>query len=238
MDKYERKARIYPAIVAMVIPGIFIAWVFRDVLPIIKELQGGVFYLLEGIIVPALIFSAFGYFMRNLFRSTSKLIFQIPFFKEDESYMPTTNYLLWDNEFFSKEKKKRIYSKILNKYGVNIPIGHVKKKDDPAVRKKIAEAVRLIRVDFRKKGNNDSIVLDYNIQFGMYRNFLGGSIYSCLLIAGTILMNAFYSFTNEWISSILVIVVQVFLIAASIIALKIAASDYAKYLIDYFDTHM
>ena len=72
----------------------------------------------------------------------------------------------------------------------------------------------------------------------MYRNFLGGSIYSCLLIAGTILMNAFYSFTNEWISSILVIVVQVFLIAASIIALKIAASDYAKYLIDYFDTHM
>ena len=227
MDKYERKARIYPAIVAMVIPGIFIAWVFRDVLPIIKELQGGVFYLLEGIIVPALIFSAFGYFMRNLFRSTSKLIFQIPFFKEDESYMPTTNYLLWDNEFFSKEKKKRIYSKILNKYGVNIPIGHVKKKDDPAVRKKIAEAVRLIRV-----------VLDYNIQFGMYRNFLGGSIYSCLLIAGTILMNAFYSFTNEWVSSVIAIVVQVLFIAASIISLKHAASDYAKYLIDYFDKNM
>ena len=238
MDKYERNARFFPAIVAMVIPGLFMTWVFRDKLPFIKEAEGWFFYLLEGFVAPALLFSAFGYFLRSLFRSTSKLIFQIPFFRDDEVNMPTTDYLFWNNDFCTEEKKERIYSKILGKYEINIPIGHVKKKDELAVRKKIAEAVRLIRVDFRKEGNNDSIVQDYNIQFGMYRNFLGGSVYSCLLIAGTILMNALYSFTNEWVSSVIAIVVQVLLIAASIVSLKHAASDYAKYLIDYFDNHM
>ncbi len=238
MDRYEKYARVYPAIVAMVIPGIFMVLVFWDVLPFVKDAEGYLLKMLEGIIVPVLLFSAIGYFLRNLFRWTSKVIFQIPLFRDDEAYMPTTNYLFWNNDFFTADKKKNIYSKILNKYQINIKEGKVKKKDELAVRKNIAQAVRLIRLDYRKTENNDPIVLDYNIQYGMFRNFLGGSIYSCLLIVATTILNVIYSFTDRWTPLIILIIVQVLLIVASIIFQRKAASDYAKYLIDYFDLKM
>lgn len=238
MDKYERRARVYPAIAAMVIPGVFAMWVFQDQLTFIKEAEGWFFHLLEGIVVPALIFSAVGYVLRSVFRSTSKFIFQNPLFKENEIYMPTTNYLFWNDDFFSEEKKERIYSKILDKYQVNIPKGNVKKRDERSVRKIIAEAVEKIRVDFREKGNNDSIVLDYNIQYGMYRNLFGGLVWSCLFIAIIIFMNAFYSFTNEWISSVIVIIMQLFVMEISLVMINLSASEYAKSLINYFDQHM
>ena len=48
MDKYERNARIYPAVVAMVIPGIFMVLVFWDILPFVKDAEGCIFKILEG----------------------------------------------------------------------------------------------------------------------------------------------------------------------------------------------
>lgn len=238
MDKYELRAIVFPAVVAMVIPGIFIAWVFQDYLWIIKDLKRGLAIVLEGVLTPAILFGAVGFFFRNLFRSTSKFVFQFPFFKDDESFMPTTNYLFWNDNHYTEERKKRIYAKIFDKYHISLPLGKVKKKDELVVRKRIAETVCLIRRDFKEGNNKDSIVLDYNIQFGMFRNYLGGAFYACCMIIVAVVLNAVYSFTDEWISSVLVIVVQTFLIATSIISLKVNANDYAKQLIDYFEQHM
>lgn len=237
MDRYEKRARIYPAVVSLLCPGIFMAIIFHDYLPDFNASVGKL-SILASCSISALVFGSVGFFMRSVFRVTSKYLFQLPFVKLDETFMPTTNLLLWKDSFYSKEKKQRIYDKIRMKYGIDLLPETVKRMKELDTRKKIAEAVSCIRIDFRRSEGDKRIVENCNIQIGMFRNYLGGAVYACMLITATIVLNGIFSFTGEWVSSVVVIVIQLLFIALSIIGLKMSAKEYAKNLIDYFDTSM
>lgn len=237
MDRYEIKAQVYPAVTSMIVPGVFIAYVLHDYLNVFNVFSAAPSILMK-YSISILFFGAIGFFSRSIFRITSKYIFQLPFVKADESFMPTTNYLLLKDSFFSKEKKLRIYEKIHKKYNIDLSPASTSKKKEIDIRKKIAEAVSCIRNDFREHKGNKQIVENYNIQVGFFRNYLGGAFYACIMIAAIILLNGCLSLTNEWVSSVIAISVQLVLIVVSIIGLKLSAKEYAKSLIDYFDSQM
>lgn len=238
MDVYERKARVYPAIVSMVIPTFFAIYLFWSDLKDVQNVKEIIFFILKGIISPALGFGAMGFFFRNLFRWISKQLFQFPFVKRNEMYMPTTNYLLWNDPFYDQEKKTRIYTKLRQKYNIHINPSKFKKSEELDIRKKIAGAVASIRKEYMDFPKDKRIVDDYNIQVGFFRNYLGGAIFSFILIFILTALNLFFSFSQEYYSSIIAILSQTLFFALSVLALKSYAKDYAKNLIDFFDTNM
>lgn len=238
MDVYERKARVYPAIASMAIPTLFAMYSFWPDLKDVHDVKEIIFFVFKGIFPPALVFGAIGFFFRSLFRWISKQLFQFPFVKRNEMYMPTTNYLLWNDSFYGQEKKIRIYTKIKQKYNIHIKPSKFKKSEELDIRKKIADAVASIRKEYKDLQKDKRIVDDYNIQVGFFRNYLGGAIFSFILIFILTALNLFFSFSQEYYSSIIAILSQTLFFALSVLALKSYAKDYAKNLIDFFDTNM
>lgn len=238
MDVYERKARVYPAIASMAIPALFAIYLFWLDLKDVQDVKEMFFLVLKGIISSAIAGSAMGFFFRSLFRCISKALFQFPFVKRNEMYMPTTNYLLWNDSFYNQEKKTRIYAKIRQKYTIHINPSKFKKSEESEIRKKIADAVASIRKEYMDLPKDKRIIDDYNIQVGFFRNYLGGAIFSFVLIFILVLLNLFYSFRQEYYSSIIAILLQTLFFTLSVLALKSYAKDYAKNLIDFFDTNM
>ena len=109
--------------------------------------------------------------------------------------MPTTNYLLWNDSFYNQEKKTRIYAKIRQKYTIHINPSKFKKSEESEIRKKIADAVASIRKEYMDLPKDKRIIDDYNIQVGFFRNYLGGAIFSFVLIFILVLLNLFLFFS-------------------------------------------
>jgi hypothetical protein len=86
MDKYEREARVYPAIVGMIIPAILTAN-FIDAQEIWKSIALGIGWLIP----VGLIYSALAYAFRQLAIDTSKMLFQFPLFKKMKQRCPPPN---------------------------------------------------------------------------------------------------------------------------------------------------
>ena len=90
MKDYELHARKYPAIVAMLIPAVLTFYLLLNNFPNIISIGNNIIESLAYFLPIAIIYGAIGYFARSLFRDASKMIFQFPMFKEDETDMPTT----------------------------------------------------------------------------------------------------------------------------------------------------
>ena len=101
MNKYNRIARFYPAVLGMLPICILLAMCIGVWLPRYQTLAGnvkGVLCLIGGTATVSL---ALGYLVSEIIRETSKVLFQYPLFKKDETEMPTTKMLLWQNEVIS-----------------------------------------------------------------------------------------------------------------------------------------
>lgn len=237
MDAYDFKARFLPSIAALAVPAILFGYFFWPDLKTMMEIKEQVSSLIGGILTPAVIASALGYFLQSANQNISKYVFQIPFVGKDGSRLPTTNYLLWNDSFYPTQKKKRLYAKIKSKYGIDILSQKVNKSQEQAVRKDIVDAVSAIRNDYRKN-YKDIIVDNNNIQIGFSRNFLGGTIIAWLMIFVLIAFNLRFGFTNEWVSSVLAISLNTILEAIAILVLNQSSNEYANSLLNFFDTQM
>ena len=76
MDKYIREARVYPAVLGMLPTCILIAMCMREWFPQYQALLGNVKWVLCLIGGTALASMAVGYLVRELFKETSKWLFQ------------------------------------------------------------------------------------------------------------------------------------------------------------------
>ena len=85
MKNYETYARKYPAIISMLIPAIVTTQILSSWFSQLQECWGTALSLI-GVFVPVgVVYGAIGYFARQLFRDASKMFFQFPLFKEDET---------------------------------------------------------------------------------------------------------------------------------------------------------
>ena len=156
-----------------------------------------------GIFIPtAIIFSAIGYSVRELFRSTSKLCFQNVLFCEDETKMPTTEFLLWKTHHISDEEKGSIRKKIQEQENYLMLTPEQELADETQARLNIVGAVKLMRQ--RTWGHN--VLTQYNYQYGFWRNLLGGLLWDLLFGVFLLLLNIKYHHIDN-----IIIVVAIFL---------------------------
>lgn len=229
MDKYIKVARVYPAVLGMFPPCILFAISMGKWFPQYLDLVGNIkwaFCMLGG---TALVSIAVGYLVRELFKETSKWLFQYRLFKKDETEMPTTKMLLWQDSAITPVYHKIIASKVKNTFGIKLPTQEEEKADLDMAKKTIAEVVSLIRQSCR----DDEILRQYNIEFGFCRNYLGASVWSILLIISISIVNIFCSWLPWWVL-VAALVFQVVLMVGCYLLLETRGWSYAKYLFATF----
>lgn len=233
-NNYTRKARVYSSLAAMIIPAIILSFVFLY-LGIPSIWNTPVATIITSIVPAALINAVAGFFLMELFRSTSKLIFQFPLFSEDETDMPTTKLLMWGSKKrLSDDMINQIAVKVKNEFGITLMTASEerKKKNTLEAKRRVVCAVGQMRELTR--GNEN--LLRYNIQYGFCRNYLGGSVYAILLIAIAIIVNSKVCFMNS-VALWVLLTVQIVFDLIFFISLKYRGYAYARALFNAFLTN-
>lgn len=227
-DKYFLRARLWPTVLTS-IPVMAIYWYF--IKPSLGAQLNEIPYLqlLSNVSFSA----AIVFLLIQINRLLAKEIFQRCYFK-DEQEMPTTNYLLWKDKFFTIEAKKLIRDKIKISFEIELYSAEQEKSDETGARKQICLAVSQIRELIR--GNE--MLLRHNIEYGFFRNFLGG----CVVAVFSSLAGLYLSYLNGFQSGIsvffLVSSVAYFIpILFSSLLVKRYGGYYAKILFEQFLSH-
>ena len=229
MDKYTRVARVYPAVLGMLPTCILLAMCMGEWFPQYQALAGNVKWVLCLIGGTALVSMAVGYLVSEIFKETAKWLFQYPMFKKDETEMPTTKILLWENAAISPEYHKEIAAKVKDTFGIKLPSPKEEQADPDKAKKKIADVVYQIRQNCR----GDEILRQYNMEFGFCRNYLGAGVWSILLIMGIGIAN-YYCGWLQWGVLVVAFAFQVIMMVGCYLLLETRGWTYARYLFATF----
>ena len=172
IDKYSLKARTIPAIVSTVVP-IFVFCHFYVSPELIGFYEGLKKFSLVGDVT---LTSIIMFYLSQYSRLIGKEIFEKKYFKGDK-YMPTTEFLLYSDEEYSVDFKSLIAKKINKDFKLVLNKKDEELNDEMESRRKIAEAVSLIR----KKLFENTFLLQHNIEYGAMRNTIGGSVIGVLI---------------------------------------------------------
>lgn len=170
LDKYDMKARIFPAFISMLPVFVFVHFFLE---PKIASFIDYVF----GIKIIG--YLTFGYVLTFLFAHICRLIskiYQNIYFK-DELFMPTTNYMLYSDKHYSEDFKNEIRQKIDNDFNIKLLSKREELMNETEARKKIVEAMSQIRL----KVKSGTLLLKHNIEYGFWRNLIGGSTVAVLI---------------------------------------------------------
>lgn len=221
---YEKRARLYPVIIATLIPfGLFVVF-GSSVLNIYNELER-VWNIIISVVPASLITAATVYGVKNLARSTSKALFQFPMFQEDESEMPTTEFLLYSNSMLSRQNKTLIRDKIKHDIGLVLLDEEQEKLHEREARQLIVDAVKQIRE--RTRGNQ--ILFDYNCNLGFVRNFMGANVWSLIITIILTLFNFFASVIDTKVTFGATLII-ILLFPVAFYLLKLNGREYARQL--------
>jgi len=221
---YEKKARLYPVILAMLIPFFLFVIAGTNFLNTFDKLEQ-IWKIVISIIPASLITAALGYGVKNLTRSTAKILFQFPLFKEDETRMPTTEILLHSNELLSLQNKQLIRNKISTDLGLIMMDEEQEKLNEREARRLISDAVKRIR----EKTRGNQILFNYNCNYGFVRNFMGANVWSFIIAFTLMILN----FNKPFIDNRIIIGSAIFIVVLILIAflfLKMNAREYARQL--------
>lgn len=195
-DQYTRQARIYPSVIILIPILLFtincnidnLNTLFDDLLKV---------RIIGNVTISVVLL----YFLIQINRFFGKFIFEKNMYK-NELEMPTTSFLLYSDEVFSKEYKLLIRQQILKDFIINMPNEQDEKDNMENTRKRIVEAVGLIR----QKVKNGRLLLQHNIEYGFARNLIGGSIIGVIVSIFNIIY--FFNIDNQlvgWISVVLTV---------------------------------
>lgn len=221
---YEKKARLYPVIVAMLMPLLLLIYLSSRIIATFNQLEE-IWNIAISIIPATFITGALTYGVKSLSRSTSKALFQFPLFKENETKMPTTELILWKNNFLSKQNINRIHGKIRTDLGLELLSEEQEQNDEEQARLIIADAVKQIR----EKTRDNLILFNYNCNFGFIRNYMGASIWAFIIVLGIGVLNLM----NPLIDYRLILIVLLIILISfpiSFLIMKQNGREYARQL--------
>lgn len=165
-NKYNIQARIAPAVIVLVPFLIF---------TINCDIEGlSVFFndLMQVRIIGNVTISTVLLFLfYQINRSLGKLMFEKSIFK-NEMEMPTTKYLMFTDNTFTGSYKLKIRDKIKMDFDIDLLNEQEELNVPDEAKKRIVEAVGLVR----NKVKNGHLLLQYNIEYGFWRNLIGGAL--------------------------------------------------------------
>lgn len=221
INQYELKARLFPAVISMT-PLFVLSYFFLN-----SKLAMLTQYVLE---IKIFSYGTVGLIFIFLYMHICRLlgkIYQNTFFKGD-LFMPTTEYLLYSNGHYSSEFKDKIRKKIRSDFNMESPKPEDEKSYNLESRKIISEAVSQIRL----KVGGGKLLLQHNIEYGFWRNLIGGATVSLLLS----LIDIYLMRENQFalvISVVLFIVFFLIVILSKYIIRKLG-NNYARVLIEEY----
>lgn len=229
MNVYERHAYLYSAWTALFVPCVLSMVVAWDMLPAMLGAMQPLLKIIGVFVSSAVVYGAVGFFIRELFRNTSKLLFQFPLFKEDETKMPTTEFLMWKNKYISHSQIEQVHTKLQTQYGYAMYDEQQEETDELEARKNIVGAVGIMREATR----GDKLLLQCNYRYGYQRNTLGGLVWSFIAVFIFLIANYIWNFPLKvcgWIALIIIILQGVI----AFLFMKYASRNYARVLINVF----
>ncbi|MGN6492893.1 MAG: hypothetical protein ACTHLE_12915 [Agriterribacter sp.] len=213
---YFYRARLFPALLTSIPLLILLNKVFVvefqnalknvfDVLPIIAHLG---------------LSAAIVFLCVQVNRLLAKEIFQRFYFRE-ELKMPTTNHLLWQNNYYDVTFKKKIRDKMKEKFNISLLSAREEQEDETKARKLILTGVGQIRIAL--KGN--TMLFQHNIEYGFWRNLIGGSVLAVIFSA----VISFYGQFNRVNDLTTVGIILFFIYVIPIVLSKLIISHYGRY---------
>ncbi|MBU3924835.1 hypothetical protein KJ854_02775 [Patescibacteria group bacterium] len=122
---------------------------------------------------------------------------------QDELHFPTTNFLLYSDQTYTLERKEKIRIKIKKDFNINLLKAVEEKNDENEARKRIKEAVDLIR----NKVKDGRLLLQHNIEYGFVRNLIGGLV---ILLPFSFFTSIFFMFEKNNLAMVLSIFLFLF----------------------------
>lgn len=129
------------------------------------------------------------FLLMQINRWISKIIFEDKMFLIGTK-LPTTDYLLHMSSYFSPDYLKKIHEKIAKDFNINLASATAELVDESVARKKISEAVDLIRL----RVGSGKLVGQHNIEYGFARNLAGGSVIGLVVSLTSLMVFSFYHF--------------------------------------------
>ncbi len=170
-DKYNRTARLYPSIIILIPFLLFTIYCnidgLKDVFDDLLKVK-----IVGNITISVVLL----YLLVQINRFFGKFLFERHLFK-NEMEMPTTNFLLFSDQQYSKDYKTKIRERIQKDFKITLLTEEEELVDPVNARKMIIEAVGLIR----QKVKNGRLLLQHNIEYGFARNLIGGSILGLIM---------------------------------------------------------
>lgn len=223
IDSYSLKARYAPALITIVVPVATINHFFvsEELYKYLNSMAG--IKITSNVAISAILL----YFLSEVGRIVGKNIFEKILFK-DESRMPTTNLLMYSDETYSHQHKKKFREKVLKDLGIELPTLEEESKNESEARKRIVEVVALIR----KKLHLNSFLLQHNIEYGAMRNLVGGAVVGLILsIGGIVFFHYFYVKASAVYVLLTIGAIYAIIIVFGKVVIEFYGKNYAKILI-------
>lgn len=219
-SKYSIQARIFPAIICA-IPVLFFQYFFlsKSISDFLTFL-GGLKFIGDITISIVVIY---------LFSQVNRFISKT-FFEKEETYMPTTDFLLFSNQEYSDDFKRNIYRKLENDFGMNMPNEREQSDDESGSRKRIAEAMSLAR----KKVGSGKLLLQHNIEYGFWRNLIGGSVLALAFSVLDVVFSFVFSQGVILVASIILAMVYLFILMTNRFIIDKHGKLYARVFIQEY----
>lgn len=225
LDKYNRTARIYPAIICSV--PIFILNYF-----LLNFYAADFFASVEGVkwVGGITLSVALTFLLAQAGRFIGKELFEKIHFK-DELYIPTTEFLLHADTTYSPEHKCKVHAKVLSDFGIKIRSFEEENKDIVAARRIIVESVSMIR----GKVKNGHLLFQHNIEYGFVRNLIGGSLLALYISIFNLYIFGFF-FPNQlgFYLSLFTVFIYLFFVVIGRYLIGRYGARYAKILIQEY----
>ncbi len=228
-QNYYTRARLFPTVLASVPMIVFYAHVIH---PITNEYLSPVWEYLP-LLTDFSINAALVFLLTLMNRYVSKAVFQTVLF-QDELRMPTTDWLMPNSTTSDLATRSRVYELIKHDYKIDVDKELASLANEGEQRKYIVHVVGLIRN--RLRGNE--MLLQHNIEYGFFRNLIGGCIFAVLFSLGIII----YAACNAncgllWTGIILILLYALPLLFAKRI-IKYHGNNYATVLFEQYESYI
>jgi hypothetical protein len=222
---YFYRARLFPALITSIPMLMF----FNKVLAVKYHAALSNVYAILPVITHLGLSAAIIFLCIQVNRLLAKEIFQKLYFKE-ELFMPTTNHLLWNNNYYVDSVKIKIRDKVHSKFGMSLLNSQEEQQNENHARKLIATSVSQIRIALT--GNR--MLLQHNIEYGFWRNLIGGCVLAVIFSIAIYFYGKANNLSDLATIGILCFIVYLFPIILSKIIIRYFGRYYAKILYEQF----
>lgn len=217
---YKFRARILPATLS------FIPLILTGCVLSLEYLERKYAFTITGLII--ILWPLLSELLYRVFVSNSKKLEEQLFLSR--KMFPTTELLLWENSFYSKQHKVVFSKKVQEEFGLSLPTQKLELEDKKEAIAEINSVIAMVK----SKMINHPLVLNHNISYGFTRNLIGGVPFA---IGSSLIGLAI----GIWLKSyVLAVLLSLILIGLMILywkrknLLKRVAFSYARQLIDEY----